>query len=210
MPLIKGREYRAFGNMLLPATESTTKRLDSNFYVEGYATTFDRYLLYEYGGIKYYEEIAPTALDGADTQDIIMQYNHHGKVLARVRNGTLGIEVNAQGLFIFADLSKSKAAKELCKEIDAGLIDRMSWAFSIEKESYERISDTERLRRIEKIKKVYDVSAVSLPANEGTEIYARGFEALDIDKGEERLGLQLRLLKLKINMEVGQNESTTS
>ena len=204
MPIMKDREYRLTSNPLLPATTETQKRLDSNFYVEGYATTFIRYLLWEFDGVKYYEEIDPDALTGADISDVIMQYDHTGKVLARLRNGTLGLEADTEGLFMFADLSKSTAAKELYEEISVGLIDRMSWAFTIEQQSFERLDEHSRLRRIEKIKKVYDVSAVSIPANDGTEISARSFaERSFLAEQQERLGLQKRILKLKIDMEVG-------
>jgi HK97 family phage prohead protease len=203
MPRVKEREYRALSFPLMPAADGTQKRLDSNFYVEGYATTFNRYLLYEFGGITYYEEIAPDALDGADMSDVIMQYDHSGKVLARLRNGTLGIEADEKGLFMFADLSKSAAAKELYEEIAAGLIDRMSWAFTIAESSFERLDDVTRLFVIKRIKKVYDVSAVSIPANDGTEISARSLaERSFLQEQQERLGRQARLLKLKIKLEV--------
>ena len=100
--------------MALPlATAGQTKRIDSSFYVEGYATTFNKpYLLYEYDGMKYYEVIDRNALAGADMSDVIMQYNHEGKVLARQSNHTLGIEADENGLFTFADLSKSRAAQD--------------------------------------------------------------------------------------------------
>jgi len=149
------------------------KRIDSEFYVEGLATTFDSpYLLYEWDGVKYYEIIARSALEGADMSDVIMQYNHAGKVLARQSNGTLGIEPLDQGLFIFADLSKSRAAKDMYEEIANGLITKMSWAFTVLEDSYNKET---RTRTILKIKKVYDISAVSYPANSGTEISARSW-----------------------------------
>jgi HK97 family phage prohead protease len=187
----------------MPIVGDSTKRLESNYYVEGYATTFQRYLLWEFGGVKYYEEIAPDALMGADMSDVIMQYDHSGKVLARLRNGTLGIEPDDKGLFMYADLSKSTAAKELYEEITAGLIDRMSWAFTIAEQSTESIDENTRLITIKKIKKVYDVSAVSIPANDGTEISARSFAERSFQaERSERLGRQARLLRLKIKMEV--------
>jgi len=201
MPIAKNREYRAVSHLLMPTAAETQKRIDSNFYVEGYATTFERYLWWESDGVRFYEEIAPDALSGADTSDVIMQYDHTGKVLARLSNATLGIEVDEKGLFMFADLSKSTAAKELYEEISAELITRMSWAFTVEQESYERIDANTRLRRIERIKKVYDVSAVSIPANDGTEISARSFAERSFQaERQELLGRQARLLNLRIKM----------
>ena len=205
--IVKGWEYRVTSSLLIPASADTDKRLDSNFYVEGYAATFTRYLLWEYtdGGstFRYYEEIAPDAFNSADLSDVIMQYDHAGRVLARTRNGTLGIEADEKGLFMFADLSKSDAAKELYNDISEKLIDRMSWKFTIEEQSFERLDEYARLRRIKRIKKVYDVSAVSIPANDGTEISARSFaeESFHTER-QERLKIQKRLLLLKLSLDV--------
>lgn len=177
------------------------KRLESDFYVEGFATTFDKpYLLYEYDGNKYYERIDRNALVGADMSDVIMQYNHEGKVLARLSNKTLGVEVTDTGLFTFADLSKSSAAKELFEEISNGLITKMSWAFRVTADAYDRDA---RTRTILKISKVYDVSAVSYPANGDTEISARSFFDGVIER-EQREALERRrqILKIKLMMEV--------
>ena len=183
-----------------PAQEGRTQRFDTERYVEGYATTFDMpYLMYEFGGNKYYEVIDRSALDGADISDIIMQYNHGGKVLARQTNHTLGIEADDRGLFIFADLSKSRAAIDLYEEIRAGLITKMSWAFSVSEDAYNK--DT-RTRTILKIKKVYDVSAVSYPANADTDIAARSYYdgVIEVER-REALARQRQLLLLKLNLE---------
>jgi len=191
-----------------PPGADTAKRLDSNFYVEGYAATFTRYLLWEYSYddgkvFRYYEEIAPDAFKGAEMSDVIMQYDHTGRVLARQRNGTLGVEADENGLFMFADLSKSAAAKELYNDIAEGLVDRMSWAFTIAKQEYEEPYEHTYLRRILQIKRVYDVSAVSIPANDDTEISARSHvEKIFEAEQRKQQELKARLLKLKINLEV--------
>jgi HK97 family phage prohead protease len=151
----------------------TQKRLESDYYVEGYATTFGKpYFLYEFEGVKYWEAIDRNALQGADLSDVIMQYDHAGKVLARLSNGTLGLDADANGLFVYADLSRSQAAREMYEEIKSGLVTKMSWAFTVAEDAYDR--DT-RTRTIKRIKKVYDVSAVSMPANGDTEISARSW-----------------------------------
>jgi len=159
---------------MFPLTsQAPQKRIESEYYVEGYATTFnDPYLLWEYDGIKYYEVIDRNALAEADMGDVIMQYDHQGKVLARLSNNTLGLEPNDKGLFIFADLSKSEASREMHGEIDSGLVNKMSWAFTVAEDKYNQET---RTRTITKIKKVYDVSAVSIPANGDTNISARSF-----------------------------------
>lgn len=158
--------------IMQPLTAGTTnKRFDTDYYVEGYATTFEQpYLLFEFGGQKYYERISKDALVGADMSDVIFQYNHEGKVLARQSNQTLGLEVDTHGLFVCADLSKSRAAQELYDEIKSGLVTKMSWGFTVREESFDKDTLTWTIR---KINRVYDVSAVSIPANADTEIAAR-------------------------------------
>jgi len=156
--------------------------------------------LYEWDGVQYFEEIDRHALDGADLSDVIMQYDHQGKVLARLSNGTLGIEPDDNGLFIYADLSKSAAAKELYEEIRNGLVTKMSWAFTVAEDEYNRET---RTRTIKKIKKVYDVSAVSIPANSDTDISARSWldGVIEVER-REALERKKRIIKLLIDMEV--------
>jgi len=190
--------------MILPlsaAAGKAGKRIDTDYYVEGYATTFNKpYMLFEYDGIKFYEVVDRNALVGADMSDVIMQYNHEGKVLARLSNKTLGIEADDNGLFTFADLSKSRAAQDLYEEINNGLITKMSWAFTVAEDAYNK--DT-RTRTILKIKKVYDVSAVSYPANADTEISARSyFDGVIEAEKREALARQAKLLLLKLKLEV--------
>lgn len=201
MPVMKDREYRSMVLPLTAAAKKATKRIDSEFYVEGYATTFNKpYLLYEFDRVQYFEVIDRNALVGADMSDVIMQYNHEGKVLARQSNKTLGIEADESGLFTFADLSKSRAAQDLYEEINNGLITKMSWAFKVLEDAYDRDTHT---RTILKIKKVYDVSAVSYPANSDTEISARSFFDGVIEAERwEALARKAQLLKLKIMLEV--------
>lgn len=201
MPINNNREYR---NLAILKPVSEEKKLDTDYYVEGYATTFDKpYELYEYDGVKYYEVIDRNALVGADLSDVILQYDHQGKVMARLSNNTLGIEPNNRGLFIYADLSKSAASKELYEEINSGLVTRMSWAFTVAEDEYNKET---RTRTIKRVKKVYDVSAVSIPANADTEISARSYldgvieaerqELLELEK-ETR-----RKQRIKIKVEV--------
>ena len=172
MPVKKEREYRALAAPL--SAVAAAKRIDTEYYVEGYATTFDKpYLLYEFeDGTKYYERVDAHALDGADMSDVIMQYDHEGRVFARQSNKTLILVPDHKGLLVAADLGKTDLARGLYQDIDAGMITKMSWAFTVLEDSYDRATHT---RTILKIKKVYDVSAVSIPANGDTEISARNF-----------------------------------
>lgn len=194
MPVCKDREYR---NVAAPLSVSKEfKVFDSECYVEGYATTFDQpYLLYEWDGVKYYEKIDRHALDGADIDDVIMQYDHEGRVFARQSNNTLKLIPDGNGLKIAADLSKTDLARGLYQDIDAGMITKMSWGFTVAEDSYDRETHT---RTILKIKKVYDVSAVSIPANQDTEISARNFARGRYEaEQQELLERRVALLKLK-------------
>lgn len=196
MPFLpEKREYRLLS---MPFQSTTEKRFDSDYYVEGYATTFNKpYVMYEFEGIKYYEVIDRHALDEADMTDVIMQFDHEGTVFARNdmgkgRNPTLLLEPNDKGLFIAADLSTDEDSQRMFKKIDTGLIHRMSWAFVVSEDSYNKETHT---RTILKIKKVYDVSAVSIPANQDTEISARSFLNGVIEAEKQEL-LELRRRKL--------------
>jgi HK97 family phage prohead protease len=187
----------------LNLSQEPNKRIDSDHYIEGYATTWDPYLLGESDGVQYYEKIERDAFAGADMSDIIMQYNHDGKVFARNSNGTLIVEPDDHGFFIAADLSRSSGAKELYNEIQEGLITKMSWAFTVADEEYDKEN---RTRIIKRVKKVYDVSAVSIPANDGTEISARSYldGVIEVERQEmlERQRQQRKkdALKLKIRI----------
>lgn len=185
------RIYRNLVEMI--PVESNEAEVEKSYQVKGYATTWNPYVLGEIDGVQFLERIDKNAFDEADMSDIIMQYDHEGKVLARTSNGSLDIQVDDRGLFISADLSKSVAARDMYEEIKEGLVTKMSWAFTVAEESYNK--DT-RTRTISKVKKVYDVSAVSIPANDGTDITARSFingvievekqELLEREKNQER------------------------
>ena len=194
MPVVKEREYRALATPLMAA--NTNKRIDTEYYVEGYATTFNQpYTLWEFeDGTKYYEMIDRHALDDADMSDVIMQYDHKGRVFARQSNKSLIIEPNDQGLFIAADLGRTDLARGLHQDISAGMITKMSWAFMVAEDSYDRETHT---RTILRVKKVYDVSAVSIPANDATNIAARNF-ASGRREAEQRELLERRATALKI------------
>jgi HK97 family phage prohead protease len=171
MPVSKTREYRS---MIEFRAEDAA---DGKCLVRGYASTFEPYVLFSDDGVDYYERIDPHAFDGTDMSDVIMQYDHCGPVFARTSNSTLTLGVDAHGLFMEADLSSTARTKELYEEIRAGLITKMSFAFTVDRDSYDQPTHT---RTVEHVKKLYDVSAVSLPANPGTEI---GVSARDLFHG---------------------------
>ncbi len=146
---------------------------DESYIVEGYATTFnDPYVLYSWDGVDYKECVDRNAFDGADMNDVIFQYDHEGKVFARQKNGTLFLNADDHGLHVRADLSKTESASQMYEEIKAGLVSEMSFAFTVAEDKYNSETHT---RTITKFKKIYDVSAVSIPANPGTNIAARSY-----------------------------------
>ena len=174
--------------------------------VEGYASTFDSpYQLFRSGGIAVYEKIERSAFDGAKMSDVIFQYDHEGRVLARQSNGTLGVMCDAHGLYIRADLSGTKAGRELYKEIRGGYTTKMSFGFMLEESDFEEVAEEDilgfstgsldrcYLHTIRKVSEVFDVSAVSLPANGGTAISARSRGALGNEGWRARLALEAEL-----------------
>lgn len=198
MPVKKDREYRSLTTPL--SATAQTKRINTDYYVEGYATTFDKpYLLYEFeDGTKIYERIDAHALDSADMSDVIMQYDHEGRVFARQSNGTLVLQPDEKGLFIAADLGKTDLARGLHQDIEAGMITKMSWGFTVAEDSYDKLTHT---RTILKIAKVYDVSAVSIPANGDTEISTRNAASRSYEQEkQERLEKRVAILKLKAKL----------
>ena len=164
MPVVDGREYRSIDIGQFEAKQG-------GYTVEGYATTFGQ--PYDMG-LGASEVIDARALDGADMGDVIFQLNHEGPVLARQRNGTLSLDVDAHGLHVVADLGGCEAGRQLHESIRNGVIDRMSWGFAVDEDGWEYDPGT-RTSTVARVKKVYDVSAVSIPANDGTEIKARSY-----------------------------------
>lgn len=194
MPFKNDREYRS---MTMTAVENEDTK------VRGYATTFDDpYVLYSDKDIVLREIIDHDALNNADMSDVIMQYDHEGRVFARTSNGTLSIEPDAHGLAIEADLSGTEIGRELYQEIKGGYTTKMSWAFIVDKDEW--ISETApdgralETRLVKNVRKVFDVSAVSVPANDSTEISARSLADGVINRLEaERLkALELRKRKM--------------
>ena len=165
------RQYR---QIQMPDIQFRALEDDENRYiVEGYATTFnDPYTMYEFDGVQYKEQIDRNALTGADMRDIVLLYNHEGMVFARLSNGTLNLSVDEKGLYVRADLSSTEASRQMYESIKAGLVTQMSWAFTIADEAYDEKTHT---RSILAVRKVYDVSAVSIPANPNTDISARSY-----------------------------------
>ena len=183
----KDRQYRAF---------EVRAELDG-MAVEGYAAVFERpEVMYEIDGIAYSEVIDRAAFSGAQMADVVMNYNHGGKPVARTKNGTLQLMLDDNGLKVRADLSSSVESRNLYEEIKAGLIDKMSFAFTVKDEQYDKST---RTRRITGIKRLYDVAAVDLPAYDSTTLVARSFFEAEAERerAEARNALELALARYK-------------
>lgn len=193
------REYR---NIDIAGLETRAGETGGQ-YVEGYACTYNQpYLLYQTGEYRVFEQVDPEAFADADTRDVIMQYDHTGRVFARTRNGTLTLDSDEHGLKIRADLSGTEIGRQLYEEIRGGYTDKMSFGFTVAedvtRESEGEDGKREILRTITKIRKLYDVSAVSLPTNDATEISARSLSEGVIAKAEEeRLASEERMRKIE-------------
>ena len=160
-----GREYRSM------QMEANTD--NDEYIVEGYATTFNQpYPLYHVDSKLVEEQIDRNAFDKTDMGDTILQYDHEGKVYARISNNTLELKTDEHGLFVRAYLGGTQSGRNLYEEIKGGYTNKMSFGFTVEKDDF---TETENgyLRTIRSIGKLFDVSAVSLPANDFTEISAR-------------------------------------
>ena len=172
MPKNETREYR---NMILEVLERADEDQDDRKVVAGYASTFNEpYTLYEDDDLIYEEQVADYAFNDADMADVIMQYDHQGRVFARISNNTLTVAPDEKGLFIEADLGGTELGRQLFDEIAGGYTDKMSFGFTVDKDEELRTESEDGrvriLRTITGISKLYDVSAVSIPANNGTSI----------------------------------------
>ena len=199
--LADGREYRAMTMRALGDSDA--------MIVEGYATTFNQpYMLYDGGEYRVMEQIAPTAFAQCDMTDVIMQYDHEGRVFARNRNNTMALSVDATGLKMTADLGGTDIGRQLYQEIKGGYTDKMSFGFVVAEDQRTSTMDYNTgvetvLRTITKIKKLYDVSAVSIPANDMTSISARRYADGVIDGIKaERLERANKRKKLILMLEV--------
>ena len=182
------------------------KRIDSAFYVEGYAARYEPYELFrDIDGKPVYERFERGCFDSCDMSDIIMQYDHAGKVMARTSNGSLIVEVTDAGLFVAADLGRTEAARDLYADIQAGMVTKMSWRFAVGDYYFDQ--ETRTIVHT-KIRKVYDVAPVSIPANDNTEISARAWvdgEIAQAARREAELDEKRRKLHTKINNILGGN-----
>ena len=200
---VNEREYRMIQAGAIKVREAD----DGKRTVEGYATTFDQeYTLYSLGDYEVRESVDRHAFDETDMRDVIMQYDHEGRVFARRSNDTLQLDVDEHGLKIRANLGGTEIGRQLYEEIKGGYTTKMSFGFTVSKQerTEEEIEGRTIIhRKITGIKKLYDVSAVSLPANDATEITSRNYcdgviaeieQEMQARKARERQKTKIRML----------------
>ena len=160
--MMNDREYRNMELRIVPGEQ------ERSYKVEGYASTFQPYTLFtDEEGTEYKEQILPTAFDEADLSDVVFRVDHSGPVYARTSAGTVEVWTDAHGLAQKTDLSKTQKARELFEEIEAGNYPKMSFAFRVAEDHYDKATHT---RIIDRVAKVFDVSPVVFPANPTTEL----------------------------------------
>ena len=204
MAVKNDREYRDM-TMEIRSAETEEVEQEERKIVKGYASTFnDPYTLYEDDEWRFVEVVDARAFDNTDMSDVIMQYDHEGRVFARMSNNTLRVIPDERGLLIEADLGGTELGRQLFEEIEGGYTTKMSFGFSVDGEEKRDMQATDgkamTLRTITSVRKLYDVSAVSLPANDATSISVRTLTDGEIERIQaERLeaeALELRRRKL--------------
>ena len=205
MPVKNDREYRDMGVEIVAQAEPEARKK----IVRGYASTFNEpYTLYQNDNWTFKEVVRSDAFANTDMSDVIMQYNHEGRVFARMSNNTLTVGTDDRGLLIEADLGGTELGRQLYEEIEGGYTNKMSFGFTVDGEEYEDTKDSDgkllTVRTITSVRKLYDVSAVSIPANDATSISIRSLtdglidqiqaERLEAEaKARQRKALQLRI-----------------
>ena len=213
MAVKNDREYRDMTMEI--RTAETEEAPDERKMVTGYASTFNEpYTLYENDDWRFNEVVDAGAFDNTDMSDVIMQYDHEGRVFARMSNNTLTVTPDEKGLLIEADLGGTELGRQLFEEIRGGYTNKMSFGFTVDGEDYLDTKDTDgkdlTVRTITSVRKLYDVSAVSLPANDATSISVRSLTDGEIERIQaerleaEKLELRRRKLLARAKLNGGQ------
>lgn len=214
MAVKNDREYRDM-TMEIRSAETDDVEQEERKVVTGYASTFNEpYTLYENDDWRFDEIVDARAFDNTDMSDVIMQYDHEGRVFARMSNNTLTVTPDEKGLLIEADLGGTELGRQLFEEIRGGYTNKMSFGFTVDGEE---VRDTKApdgkaltVRTITSVRKLYDVSAVSLPANDATSISVRTLTDGEIERIQaerleaEKLELRRRKLLAKAKLNGGQ------
>lgn len=207
MPMkLNEREYRDFTLAVVNLEDQEEERK----IVSGYASVFNTpYTLFEDDELVIQEQVSDKAFENADITDVIFQYNHEGRVFARVSNGTLKVAPDDKGLSIEADLGGTDIGNQLYQEIKGGYTTKMSYGYTVDGADWteSRLDDGRilELRTVTSVSKVYDVSAVSIPANNATSISVRNLSdgVIEQVRAERLKALELERRKLQMKLKAG-------
>ena len=161
--------------------------------LEGYAIVFDEETLIGDEKNGFIESISRSALNETNLKDVPMKYNHNDSflIIARTRNKSLTLTVDEKGLKVRAELLDTESNKDIYKMVKAGLLDKMSFAFTVSGQKIDRSGEIPK-RTITGIDRLFDVSIVDLPAYEQTSIAASRslalveteLKAMDLEKAK--------------------------
>lgn len=173
-----GREQR-FGLVECRANEQSDEMV-----LEGYAAIFDSETFIGPPDWGWFEKINKNAFNGADMSDVPMKYNHSDDVpiIARTRNKSLELTVDDKGLKIKATLLDTQDCRDIYAKVKSGLLDKMSFAFTVKEEKFSEDDEGKEHREILAFDKIFDVAIVDLPAYDDTEIFARSRDLLESRK----------------------------
>ena len=192
----KNKEIRLFAENLEVRSAGDPDKM----IVEGYAVVFESEATHSIWGSDYTEVISRNAFDGCDLKDVPLKYNHSDNflILARTRNKSLQLELDEKGLKVKAELIDTQSNRDIYKSLQCGLLDKMSFCFTVSEETYDVKANK---RTINKIENLYDVSIVDVPFYDTTEIYARALDSLDNERKQlDNLQAKKRLLQKKITL----------
>lgn len=170
---------------------------DHKMILEGRAVVFDEEtVLFKWDDVEYKEIIKRGSFDETDFTNAFLKYNHSDTVMpmARFKNGTLQIEIRDDGVWVRAELADTTASKDLYILVKRGDIDKMSFSFTIREESYDQVTHTWTVLKVDRL---YDVAAVNVPAYESTELYARRYGDVEARRKEVEATLLKQQLEQK-------------
>ena len=177
---------------------------EEKMIIEGYAVRFDEETLIGTKEHGFIETISRGSLTCANMKDVPLKYNHQDNylVLARTRNKSLELSIDEVGLKVKAELLDTQSNRDIYKMVKNGLLDKMSFAFTVEKQQWNREGKIP-IRSIEEIDRLYDVSIVDVPAYDGTSVYARSMEMFMLENNKVEVEANKRseeILRKKIKI----------
>ena len=158
MPMKNNREYRDMTLNIVERDDAAEETEQSEeMRVSGYASTFNEpYVLYSDDELVYREQVDSNAFADTDMSDVIMQYDHEGRVFARLSNGTMELTEDEHGLKVNANLGGTEIGRNLYQEIKGGYTNKMSFGFTVAESDIVPDGDNQYIRTIRKIGKLFD------------------------------------------------------